>query len=461
MQTPCILLSADRSSAGKTTIATGIMAALTQKGLKVQGFKAGLDYIDTTYHEYATGRPSRNLDGYVMTKKNIQNIYQNATQDADIAVIEGVRGLYEGIDIETDTGSTYQISKTLNTPIILIMDVTSITKSAAAILNGIKTFKNANIQGVILNKVGSQKHRKKLKKAINKHTDIQIVGIIPRNKKMEIPYRHLGLIPATEMQNKTIKKHNKQLQQTIQQTINLQKIQKIAKPPTTKTTKPTTITEPTKPTIPKTGIKVGVALDKAFTFYYHENLEILKQYGAEIKYFSPIKDELPNVDGLYIGGGYPEIYAEQLEQNQKIRQQIKTKSQQGMPIYGECGGLLYLLNKIEYQNQEYKMTGALKGKGIVGENRVVGYTKIKTTKNNPLHQNQKTIKAHEFHHSEIKQLKNPKYSYKLHRGTGIQNQKDGLTKNNTIGTYQHIHLTPYPEIAKNFLKKCKKHKNKH
>ncbi len=451
MQTPCVLLSADRSGAGKTTIATGLMAALTEMGMEVQGFKAGLDYIDPTYHEYVTGRPSRNLDGYVMTQKDIKTIYANATKNADIAVIEGVRGLYEGLDIDSDTGSTYQIAKTLNTPIIMIIDARSITKTAAAILKGIQEFKKPDIQAAILNKVGSQKHQEKLEKAIHRHTDIQVIGAIPRTSEMEIPYRHLGLIPASEMNQQQIKKKTQGLRETIKQTIDLQKLTEIARPPKK--------TPPTKTTPRKPDVTIGVALDKAFTFYYQDNLELLKQHGAEIKTFKPTQDTLPKVDGLYIGGGYPEIHAKQLQDNQKLRQQIKEESQKGMPIYGECGGLLYLLDQIKYQDKTYSMTGALNGTAIVGENRVVGYTELQATKNNPILKKGQKIKAHEFHHSHITNLQNPQYTIKLHRGTGIKNQKDGLTKNNTIGTYQHIHQQPYPQTTKNLLNKCREYKN--
>lgn len=454
MKIPRILITADRSSSGKTTVVIGLMKTLKNRGYDIQGFKVGLDYIDPSYHDYITGNKSRNLDGFVMEEEDIRNSFVLASEKTDISIIEGVRGLYEGIEVESNIGSTYQIAKLLKTPVILVMDVSSITKTAAAILNGINNFQNVNIGGVILNGVNGKKHEKKLKKSINKYTDIEVLGLIPKTNEINIEMRHLGLIPAKEMnQDHDIEEKIKNISKLIKKNVDIDRIIEISKE-----TKP--LKEPKnryKNKKNKKKTKIGIANDKAFNFYYQNNLNLLKKHGANLIKFSPISDnKIPEeVDGLYIGGGYPELFADKLANNNSIKKDILNKAKDGMPIFAECGGLLYLLNELETEEgKKFPMVGLFDGIGYMEGKRVIGYVKGKTNKQNLLGEAGQKFKGHEFHYSSIKDLDEQKFAFKITRGKGIRNSNDGLMKKNVLATYCHLNFLSFEIFPKNFVKKC-------
>ena len=469
---PRVLLSADRSSSGKTTITIGILAALIKRGYNVQPFKVGLDYIDPSYHSEITGRRARNIDGYLMDKNAVLDVYTHACEGdggADIAIIEGVRGLYEGFESFTDLGSTAQVAKQLDCPVILIINARSITRSAAALVNGYKNFDpDVNITGVILNNVGGGRHAKKAKEAIEHYTGLPVIGIIPRDNSMQISMRHLGLVPALEGRRRVddFDERIGAIENIITKGIDLERVIEIAKsaeplekPKSTMFTSRSLKDTGTRPTI-------GVALDEAFNFYYHDNIELLELAGADIKYFSPIHDtHLPDVDGLYIGGGYPELFAAELEANESMRNDIKEASAAGLPIYAECGGLMYLTEKLttgvkgkgtyhmaDMPESTHQMVGALPGHTLMGHTRVVSYNIGTLEMDTVIGKSGNSFKGHEFHHSEIVDLpSDAKFAIKLSRGVGIIDGWDGLTVNNTIGSYAHLHGVSYREFAESFV----------
>ncbi len=460
LEIPRVLVTADRSSSGKTTLVIGLLSCLKKRNYDVQGYKVGLDYIDPSYHKYITGNDSMNLDGFVMDEEDIIDIFSKTSKSKDISIIEGVRGLYEGIDIESEVGSTYQVAKLLKTPVILIMDVSSITKTAAAILRGIKKFKDANIKAVVLNGVGGKRHEKKLREAINTYTEIEILGSIPRSKEINIEMRHLGLIPAKEMyEEKKIQKKLKKIEQIVENNIDIQRIIEISNN-SSKFKFSEKKTKKTKSLNKK--IKIGLAYDKSFNFYYQSNLNLLNQFGADLVNFSPINDnKIPkDVSGLYLGGGYPELFAEELSENYEMRQEIHEKATSGMPIYAECGGLMYLLNKLITNDQEHSLVGYFNGNAYMGDQRVIGYVKGEMKQDNILGPQKSEFRGHEFHHSSIKDLKEKNFAYKLKRGKGIKNNKDGLFKKNTLASYCHLNFLSYRYIPKNFVKKCQNYQEK-
>lgn len=477
---PRILISADRSSSGKTTISMGLMAALVSRGYKVQPFKVALDYIDPSYHTEITGRFCRNLDGYLMDENGILDVYTHgceAEDKADIAIIEGVRGLYEGFESLSDLGSTAQIAKILNCSVILVINARSITRSSAALVNGYKNFDpDVQIAGVILNNIGSLRHAEKAKEAIEYYTGVPVIGIVPRDPSMQISMRHLGLMPALEgrrrLGNEGFEARLRGIEEIINKGIDVDRFLKIAsnakplKSPESSVFSSTLDERECKP-------KIGVALDEAFNFYYRDNIDLLKLAGAEIVYFSPVKDPaLPEVDGLYIGGGYPELFAAELEANESMRQDIKKASAEGMPIYAECGGLMYLTEKISTGVSEkgtyhdasisestYSMVGALPGHTIMGQTRVVSYNIGTLERDSLIGKKGNSFKGHEFHHSEIQEIpENAEFAITLSRGTGIIGDRDGLISGNTLGSYAHLHGVSYRELAGSLVEAARKFK---
>jgi cobyrinic acid a,c-diamide synthase len=467
---PRILISADRSSSGKTTIVSGMLAALVSKGYEVQPFKVALDYIDPGYHSEITGRRARNIDGYLMDENLILDVFTHACEadgKADLAIIEGVRGLYEGLESTSDIGSTAQIAKILKCPVILVINARSITRSAAAIVNGYHTFDpEINIAGVILNNIGSVRHAQKASEAIIHYTGIPVLGIIRRDNSMQISMRHLGLVPAMEecrrrnnfdSRIEAIKKH-------VSAGIDLDKILEIANHAPMLPKPGQTIFTPAKGGMEK--VTIGIALDEAFNFYYHNNLELLELAGAKLVYFSPLHDErLPDVDGLYIGGGYPELFAGELEANTSMRADILEASGSGLPIYGECGGLMYLTEKLttgvkgkgtykmaKMPETTCEMVGALPGHTIMGLARVVSYNNGALDCDTLIGKKGNSFIGHEFHHSKICDIPvDARFAIKLTRGTGISEGQDGLTVNRTLGCYAHLEAASYRDFATSFV----------
>ena len=439
-----IILAGTGSAVGKTTISTGIMKALSEK-YNVQPFKVGPDYIDPSYHTLATGNVSRNLDSFFMESGQVRDSYLKAMDGKDIAVIEGVRGLYEGIDSVNDIGSTASIAKSLKAPVILIINSRSLVKSAAALVLGFKALDpEINIAGVILNKVKNRAHYEKTKRSIEEITKTEVIGGIIRDDSISIEERHLGLVPAREKENSL--KYINIWSDVIKDSIDLDRLVEIAG----EAPKITSQIVPIWNKINKQKVKIGVAYDEVFNFYYKENIESLEANNAKIEYFSPLNDEgLPDVDGLYIGGGYPELFSKELSANEKMLKDIKTFHLEDRPIFAECGGLMYLMNSIH----EDKVVNVYPYKAIL-TNRVqaLKYTIAEVTQDNIISKKGESFHGHEFHYSKVlvdeTNIKN-KLAFNILRGKGSYNNQDGFMQGNTLASYVHTHVAAMPDFGGN------------
>jgi cobyrinic acid a,c-diamide synthase len=433
---PAILIAGTHSGVGKTTVALGLMAALSSRGLRVQPFKIGPDFIDPSHHTIICGRNSRNLDSFMMGLEGIKKCFYGAIKDADVAVVEGVMGLYDGMN-STETASTAEVAKVLNIPVLLVMDVQGMSRSAGAIELGYTHFDpEVNIAGIILNRVGSARHLAMIRGAIKS----PIYGALPKNKEIETKSRHLGLVMGFEQEHNFVF-----LSSFIEENLDLDAILKLRWHHSA---------HEANYEIRNPLVRIGVAKDEAFCFYYQDNLEELNRLGAEIVYFSPIKDDLPDVDGLYIGGGYPELYAEALEKG-KARQKIKTASEDGMPIYGECGGLIYLSRQLDTDNAHgHKMVGALPCIAkMTNKLQALGYVEAVVAGSNPIFDMGKSIRGHEFHYSIVEPEEDASFAYRVLRGKGIKSSLDGLIECNTLGAYLHTHFFSY--CMEKFIESCK------
>jgi Ni-sirohydrochlorin a,c-diamide synthase len=451
---PRVLLAGDRSSSGKTTIVAGLLSALRGRGQEVQPFKVAMDYIDPSYHTWITGRSCRNLDGYLMTPAAIREIYAHAAQNADISVIEGVRGLYEGY--EGDLGSTAQIAKMLKTPVIFVVDARSITRSCAALVKGYMDFDpEVQFKGVILNKVGSERHASKAIKEIERHTGVEVVGVIRRNDDMHLAMRHLGLVPVLEgkTRHEGFRERVDKIRSIVEEGLDLDRILEIAREAEPL---PEVVTDLYQKNVQGSGLSIGVAMDEAFNFYYRDNLEMMELAGAKIIPFSPVHDQsLPKVDGIYIGGGYPELYASELSENRSMRRSLERVHEKDLPIYAECGGLMYLTREIEWDGEKKEMVGLVPGIVRRGNIRVVSYVHGILARDCVLGSIGEPIMGHEFHHSEIVMDKKVDYAIQLSRGTGIEGGWDGVCNGNMVASYSHIHSASYRGFPSNFIKACK------
>lgn len=441
-----VIIAGTSSGCGKTTITCAIIKVLINRNIVVQPYKCGPDYIDTMFHTHIAKRISRNLDTFMLDKQTIEYLISKNSKGADISIIEGVMGYYDGVGADGNY-STYTLSSLTKTPVILIIDAKSIATSVAAIAKGFSEFKtNSNIKGVILNGIKSSYYNIQ-KEAIESNTNLKVLGYIPTLENSKIESRHLGLITANEIDNldeklNTLAKH-------VEQTVDLNLLLKIAK-------EAETLDAYNFEILKKIGdFRIAIARDRAFCFYYQDNIDLLEQLGAEIVEFSPLNDKkLPdNIDGLYLGGGYPEIYADILEKNYSMRISIYNNIKNGLPTIAECGGFMYLCNKITNLNgKSYNMVGILDGE-VNMTNKLVrfGYVELKALENNLLGKQNSSIKAHEFHYSDSTINGS---SYKISKLSGMKWLGINATKNLYAG-YPHVHFWSNIDYAINFCKYIK------
>ena len=387
-----LVIAATQSGSGKTTIVSGLLAALKNRGLKVQSYKVGPDYIDPGFHEIASGRPSHNLDSWLVGEKKIAEIFSSTFGDADIAIIEGVMGLYDGG--RGGVSSTAEIAKILNAPVILIIDAKSMGSSAAAVALGFREFdKEINFAGVILNRVGSESHEKIIRDALEK-IGVKCFGAIRRDENFILPERHLGLVPTAE--NNFVDVIEK-ISSAVEKQVDLDAIINLAKNSAEKNFPSFHLS------IFPSNIKIAVAKDDAFNFYYAESLRELEKLGAEIIFFSPLEDKtLPkNIDGLILGGGFPEMFAKKLEKNISMRNSIKSAAEKNLPIFAECGGYMYLMKSIKnFDGEIFEMCGVIDNRAEMTKKlQMVGYVSASLIKNCIIGGVGDKIHAHEFHFS--------------------------------------------------------------
>ncbi|AGN27013.1 hypothetical protein A3206_04805 [Candidatus Methanomassiliicoccus intestinalis] len=440
---PRVVIAGTGSGVGKTAITAGIMNRLS-KHRCVQGYKVGPDFIDPMFHTLACKRQSRNLDSFFMDQVTIKNLFGWASQDADISIIEGVRGLYDGLTSTGDDGSTAEIAKFLGAPVILVVNARSLAKSAAAHVLGFKMLDpDVTIAGVILNNVSGDRHRKKATEAVENLTSIPVVGTVEKLHE-KLAERHLGLVTTFESDNSKILKQTSDMVENI----DFSQIEEIAD---NAADMQFNINCPFE-TSPCENVKIGIPFDKAYSFYYHENLESLHYAGACLKYFKPTEGEsLPDVDGIYLGGGYPEIYASEISSNKDFIEGLKTFSDDGKLVYGECGGMMTLCSSIVNMN-EYKMANIFPEKAVQTQQRQgLSYVKATATPDNFLFAGQE-IRSHEFHYSHLDPSPSGPFAYSISRGTGFNNGFDGKIVNKTIGTYMHQHALSTKSWGTSFVK---------
>ncbi len=432
------MLAAAHKSSGKTTVSIGLCAALIQKGSTVQPFKKGPDYIDPLWLTQAAQRDCHNLDFHTMTEAEIQHCVAQYTHDVDMGIIEGNMGLFDSIDVEGKT-SNAALARLVGAPIILVLNPNGMTRTIVPIILGLQAFDNhINIAGVILNQVASTRHEGKLLKAIDYYTDMPVLASILRHAELTIEERHLGLIPSNEARQTTAKID--QIGKIVAQQVDLEKVQQISR----LATKFDYIPNPIK-TIEKT-VKIGVIRDSVFGFYYATDLQALQRAGAELIFINALRDDqLPKLDGLFIGGGFPETHAKQLEDNFSLRQSIKHAIEQGLPVYAECGGLMYLARRLFWHQQSWEMVGALPLDTVMHQKpKGSGYTILQETGQGLWvlrdAQNQLAeIAAHEFHYSQAVNIDAPLcYAYQVKRGYGIDGSHDGIVYKNTLACYAHL-----------------------
>ncbi|MEK7375580.1 MAG: cobyrinate a,c-diamide synthase, partial [Candidatus Margulisiibacteriota bacterium] len=444
----------------KTTLTLGIIAALRKRGVSVQSFKAGPDYIDPAYHALASGRACANLDSWLLPKDAVLELFKRRAEGADISVIEGVMGLYDGLK-DTELGSTAHLAKILNSPVILILDARSLSRSAAAAALGYKEFdRNVNIAGVVLNNIASTNHYKYIKTAIEREAGIPVLGYLPKDPDLKLSHRHLGLIPVEE--KKLQAGFRKKLSTLVEANINLTRLLEISRRAGSLPCSKETIF---KKESPKDRVAIAVAKDEAFNFYYQDNLDILRNLGAEIVTFSPLKDkELPKeVDGLYIGGGFPEVFASGLSKNKSLKRLIYQNAKKGLPIYAECGGLMYLVNSLtDFKKKEFPMVGIFKCTVTMGDRlHRMGYVNVEVIKDNILGKKGDKNRAHLFHWSRLVNVpKKSAFAYKIIKDKG-RIFYDGLAKWNVLASYAHLHFAANKKFAGNFINSCREFKMNH
>jgi cobyrinic acid a,c-diamide synthase len=446
---PRIVIAAASSGAGKTTATVGLCRALRARGLTVSIFKCGPDYLDPTYHERASGRPSYNLDGWMMGRQAAVATFVRGSAGADVAIIEGVMGLFDGASPTGEEGSTAEMAKWLGAPVILLVDASGMARSLAALVGGFAAFdRDLRVAGAICNRIGSRGHLDLLRKAQPKPP---VLGGISKNPRLAFPERHLGLrtadretVPETLFEGWGA---------AVAEGVDLDAFLAIAR---------------SAPALPGPDVattmllspprcRIGIAFDEAFHFYYEHNLRLLEELGAEIVRFSPLADQrLPELDGLYLGGGYPEVHADALSANVKMREAIAAFAAAGRPVYAECGGLMYLARAIRtLDGRTHPMVGLLPGEAVMSERlEALGYVEVETQTPTPLGPAGLRFRGHQFRYSRLEGVEDAAAAYTVRRRRGGETAREGYLSGSVLGSYVHAHWASNPLIAAGFVARC-------
>lgn len=433
-----IFISAAHKSSGKTTISIGLCAALTRRDLQVRAFKKGPDYIDPLWLSQATGQPCHNLDFYTMRHDEILATFERHSAGGDVALIEGNKGLYDGLDLD-GSNSNAALAKLLKTPVVLVIDARGMTRGIAPLILGYQQFdEHVQIAGVILNQLGGSRHEKKLRAVIEHYTDVPVLGAVHRNSELEIVERHLGLIPSNEVAS--AQRQIRRLGDIAAAQIDLDRLLAIAGTAPA-LPKVTALQAPENPVSP--AVRIGIARDAAFGFYYPGDLEQLEDSGAELVFFDALRDShLPDIDGLFIGGGFPETCMGELEANVAMRTAVREAIEDGLPAYAECGGLMYLARGIRWNDRSARMAGVIPGDAVMQLRPVGrGYAHLIETAAMPWPGGGPGLLArgHEFHHSRLENLQaGLDYAWEVTRGEGIADARDGLRVHNLVASYTHL-----------------------
>jgi len=495
--TPRLVIAGAHSSVGKTTLTTGLIAALSRRGLTVQPFKVGPDYIDPSYHTLAAGRPCRNLDTWMLSLERVRSLFVHATRDADMALVEGVMGLYDGAEYDAEAGSTAEVAKLLEAPVVLVLDCRSMARSAGAVALGYQQFDpHLRLVGFIANRVGSESHGRGVARAIEAATGLPVLGCLPRDEALTIPERHLGLTPTAEPGRwldfiEAAAEHVvryldiERLLELARQAPSLAFPEadglgfvwpRIARPEDrpaiaqNETTQQSTFGPrraggencPAEaiglPSMPATAAAplIAVARDEAFSFTYPDNLDLLEAAGAELAYFSPLRDaELPRgAGGVLLSGGFPELYANRLAENVSMHESLRRAHARGLPIYAECGGLMYLTETLaDLAGREHRMVGLLPGRSAMSGQLTLGYRLAEAAGDSWLLARGETVRGHEFHFSvwEGRPAELPPAYWLWPKDGQGDARPEGMNRDNLWASYVHLHFWGRPELAARFV----------
>jgi len=450
--TPRLLVSAAHKSSGKTTLSIGIAAALSARGLVVQPFKKGPDYIDPMWLSVAAGRACRNLDFFVMGRDEIVAQLATHAAGADLALIEGNKGLYDGLDLD-GSNSNAALASLANAPVVLVIDARGMTRGIAPLILGFQAFdRSIRIAGVILNRLGGSRHEAKLRAVIEHYTDVRVVGAVHDDPGIEIVERHLGLMPSSESTGAGARIDA--IRDAVAAQVDLDALLAIAgwrAASTATASARSRAASPSRraastailpPAAPAPTLRIGIAKDRAFGFYYPDDLEALAQAGAEIVPVNMLADaKLPEIDGLIIGGGFPEMFMAELEANASLRADVRRAAEAGLPIYAECGGLMYLARSLAWRGETRRMAGVIPGDIVMHDKPVGrGYVRLRETARHPWPLGDGAeIRAHEFHYSSLENVvPRVEFAYAVARGHGADGRNDGIVLGNVLASYAHL-----------------------
>ncbi|MBI3185551.1 MAG: cobyrinate a,c-diamide synthase [Myxococcales bacterium] len=442
-----LVIGGTHSGVGKTSVAIGLMAALRRRGLAVQPFKVGPDFIDPSHHLLAAGRPGHNLDGWMLSREANLALFCAAARGADVAVVEGCMGLFDGYDGSTEAGSTAQIAKWLGAKVLLVVDAWAMSRSAAAMVHGYRTFDSSlEVAGVVFNKLAGRDHLEWVLQAVGPSDGLWVGGLF-RDERASVPERHLGLhMPEGDRLGAS---HVERLAEAVETQLDLDRLLKMCAGPDL----------PAPPGGPRQArrCRLGVARDEAFCFYYQDNLQLLAEAGAELVFYSPTRGLLPpGLDGLYLGGGYPELHAPALAANQAAREQVRELALAGRPIYAECGGLMYLAQAIEgVGGENHPMCGVLPCRVRMSPRLKLGYAEVEVTKDSRLLPEGTRARGHFFHHSELLGDPGAKRAYRV-RSYGGAEAAEGYGELSVLASYVHLHFRSNPAIAPAIVEACRR-----
>lgn len=447
------LVAGTASGVGKTTVSLALMAAFRERGLVVQPFKCGPDFLDTGHHSAVCGRASRNLDSWMLTAEANRALFERACRGADVAIVEGMMGLFDGRAGSTDEGSAAEIAKLLGIPVVLVLDASKSARSIAAVVKGFENFDNRlRFAGIVLNGVSSEHHHRILRDAIRTVTRTPVLGRIPEDPSLAVPERHLGL--RTIEEETSPKKRRKALAETARRFLDMNLLSAL--------TRREARTEQHSPSSPQPDmpLRIGVARDKAFSFYYEDNFDLLHAHGAEIVVFSPLSDRglPPDLNGLYLGGGYPELYSKSLSRNRTMCDAVCSFAESGKPVYAECGGMVYLGQSLTTSDGEtVPMAGLLPLEFEMTPELVrFGYVEVTFTKDCLLGLKGETARGHSFHHSRLRPGASMPTSYRLRYSLSGQREPEGFTHKNVLASYIHLHFGANPVLVPSLLDRARR-----
>lgn len=457
MRLPRLVIAGTASGVGKTSVALGLMAALVRRGVRVAPFKAGPDYIDPGWHRLAAGRPSRNLDPWLLPEPTVRELFLRAAADADVAIVEGVMGLFDGHGAGGDSGGTAHLARLLAAPVLLVVDAGGMGRSAAAVVRGFQGFDpRVRVAGVILNRVGSDAHARLLREAVEAACGLPVVGFLRRDPGVVLPERHLGLVPAAEAGADAVAR----LAQRVEEDVDLEAVLALAA--AAPSLAPAPVARGGVASSGRRRVRLGLALDEAFHFYYRDALDLLEASGAELVPFSPLRDRrLPaDLDGLYLGGGFPEVFAARLAGNAGLLAEVRAAAAGGLPVYAECGGLLLLCRSlVDLAGREYPLAGVVPARAVMGRRLAgFGYREAEALRDTLLLRAGERVRGHEFHYAFLEWDEAPPegrpHAYRLRRGPGEAGVPEGWAAGNVLASFLHVHLSARPELARRLVACC-------